>query len=142
MKIPVFIFGNKPLFDIKKSLLIIGKKEEMEKISTSVLDIAETFKFELNLCNYSPNGAFEDEETLDIEKHYETIANLFDFDINIEHKTVNPIRELAPKDDILHLIPFNKEFIGRSIFEIFSMSLNQQFLNKHKYPKLLIPVEG
>ncbi|TQV64400.1 MAG: hypothetical protein FNT15_00775 [Sulfurovum sp.] len=142
MKIPVFIFGNKPLFDIKKSLLIIGKKEEMEKISTSVLDIAETFKFELNLCNYSPSGAFEDEETLDIEKHYETIANLFDFDINIEHKTVNPIRELAPKDDILHLIPFNKEFISRSIFEIFSMSLNQQFLNKHKYPKLLIPVDG
>jgi len=142
MKIPVFIFGTIALFNIEKSTLLLGKKEDMERISTTVLDIAQTFDLHFCLCNYEPDGHFEEEEIKNIEKHYETLAHLFDFEISIEHKKVNPIRELAKKDDFLHIIPFNNEFRSKSIFEILAMSLNQQFLNKHKYPKLLIPTEA
>ncbi len=137
---PVYLFGEERLFNINKAVLLMGKETEMESLSTSVFDISESLGLELNLYDYNPEGDFED--TKKVIDHYETLSRLYSFNINIEKKRANPIKELFIQNAILHIAPYNKEVSSNSWLNFFSTRFSKHILSIKKHPLLLIPVEG
>jgi len=139
-KRPIYLFGNQSLYSIKKMLLLMGEQTEMESMSSSVFDLSESLNFQLNLCDYSPEGDFQESEQ--VVKHYESLSRLYSFKINIEKKRVNPIRELLNHNDILHIIPLNKKVKKFSLLNFFSTQLNDYIMSIKKHPQLLIPINS
>jgi hypothetical protein len=111
----------------------------MESLSSSAFDICESLNLKLILYNYDPEGDFS--EKRNIIEHYETLANLHNFKIEIKEKRANPIRELKNLSNVLHIMPFNKSIMNKPIANFFSQNISRYFLSAKKHPKLLIPIE-
>ncbi len=139
LKKPIYIFGESSLYNISKAVILITDESQMESISSSVFDVCETLNLQLSLCNYVPDGDFSEKKN--IIEHYETLANLHNFKIEIVEKRINPIRELREESDILNIIPFDKSVMNRPIVNFFSQNFSRYFLSIKKHPKLLIPIE-
>ncbi len=139
LKKPIYIFGENSLYNISKAVILITDESQMESISSSVFDVCETLNLQLSLCNYVPDGDFSEKKN--IIEHYETLANLHNFKIEIVEKRINPIRELREESDILNIIPFDKSVMNRPIVNFFSQNFSRYFLSIKKHPKLLIPIE-
>jgi hypothetical protein len=137
---PIYLFGEKSLYNIKQALVLIGDESEMESLSTSIFDFSDNLGLELTLCDYSPEGDFQDSKT--IIEHYETLSRLYNFKVSFEKKRVNPIRELLKHDEVLHITPFVKEIKQFSIFKLFSTKHNAYSMSIKKHPQLLIPIEN
>jgi len=137
---PVYIFGRNSLNKIKKSIVLMGAETDMESLSTSVFDFSESLGLELSLCNYNPEGDFEDSKN--IVEHYESLSKLYNFKITIEEKRVNPIRELMKHDEILHIAPFIKDTKNLSFSNFISSKIRYYFLSIQKHPQLLIPIDS
>lgn len=136
---PIYIFGDKSLYNIEKAVILMGQDAEMESLSTSVFDFSESLGLKLSLCDYNPEGDFEESEH--IVEHYESLSRLYNFKINIDKKRVNPIRELIKHEDILHIEPFTKKASNGSLINYFYTELSHYFLSIKKHPQLLIPVD-
>ena len=121
-------------------MVLIGDESEMESLSTSIFDFSDNLGLELTLCDYSPEGDFQDSKT--IIEHYETLSRLYNFKVSFEKKRVNPIRELLKHDEVLHITPFVKEIKQFSIFKLFSTKHNAYSMSIKKHPQLLIPIEN
>ncbi|NEW60109.1 hypothetical protein GSY74_02330 [Sulfurovum sp. bin170] len=135
----IYLFGEYPLYDISKAVILMGDEEAMESISSSVFDLSERLGLELNLCNYDPEGDFSEKKN--IIEHYERLSNLYSFHIDIVEKKSNPIVELRDADEILHIVPFNRSVLKKPIANFFSRKFSHYFLSIKKHPQLLIPVE-
>ena len=137
---PIYLFGEETLFNIQKAVILMGDEVEMESLSTSVFDVSDSLKLELTLCNYNPEGDFE--ESKKIVEHYETLSRLYTLQVNIEQKRVNPIKELLKEESVLHIAPYNNSITTTSWLNFFSTQLNKHIMSIKKHPLLLIPVEG
>ena len=137
---PVYIFGDKSLYNIKEVVVLMGDEAEMESLSSSVFDFAENLGLTLSLCNYNPEGDFE--ESKNIIQHYESLSRLYNFKVTFENKRANPIRELMKHENVLHVAPFSKEIKNLSIYKFFSIEMSHYFLSIKKHPQLLIPVDN
>ncbi|HHC11416.1 MAG TPA: hypothetical protein ENK79_02135 [Campylobacterales bacterium] len=139
LKRPIYIFGENSIYNIPKAMVLMGDEVEMEMLSSSVFDICETLNLKLSLCNYDPEGDFSEKKN--ILEHYETLANLHSFKIEIKEKKSNPIREIRAQSNILHIAPFDKSVMNRPIANFFSQNFSRYFLGIKKHPTLLIPIE-
>ncbi len=137
---PIYVFGDNLLYNIKEAVVLMGEGAELESLSTSVFDFSESLGLKLNLCDYNPEGDFEESDK--IIEHYESLSKIYNFKINIEKKKVNPIRELLKHDEILHIAPFNKSMKNLSFINFFSTQLSHYFISIKKHPQLLIPVDN
>jgi len=137
---PVYIFGNSSLYNIKKAIVLMGSETEMESLSTSIFDFSEILGLKLSLCNYNPEGDFE--ESKKIVEHYESLSKLYNFKISIEEKRVNPIRELMKHEKILHITPFLKDTKSVSFIHYLIMKFGYYYLSIQKHPQLLIPIDS
>lgn len=137
---PIYIFGDKSLYNIEKALILMGEDKQMESLSTSVFDFSESLGLKLSLCYYNPEGDFEEHDS--IIAHYESLSRLYNFKITIDKKQVNPIRELLKYEEILHIAPFTKRAVDTSLVHYFTTQLSRYFLARRKHPQLLIPVDN
>ena len=137
---PIYLFGEKSLYNIKDAIILMSNESEMESLSSSVFDFSENLGFSLSLCDYNPEGDFE--ETRNIIEHYESISRLYNFQITIEQKRVNPVRELLKKENVLHIAPFSKNIRDSSFISFLSTEVSHYFLSIKKHPQLLIPVDN
>ncbi len=137
---PIYIFGDTSLYNIRDSLVLLDNRLEMEALSSSVFDFSEALGVSLSLCDYNPEGDFEDNRN--VIEHYESLSRLYNFRITIEQKRVNPIRELLKHEKILHIAPFSKKIRDTSLVGFLSMELSHYFLSIKKHPQLLIPVDN
>ncbi|MBN2825143.1 MAG: hypothetical protein JXQ76_07470 [Campylobacterales bacterium] len=136
----VYLFGANSIFNIKTAAILASSDNyQMESISSTALDLSETLGLSLKLSNYDPDGDFKSKKM--IIEHYETLAQIFNYPIEIEQEIANPIRELNNKKDILHILPYNKVLRKRGFMRIFSQKLEDYILSMDKHPKLLIPTE-
>ena len=139
-KRPIYLFGERSLYNITEALILMDEENIMESLSTSIFDLSESLGLELSLCDYSPEGDFHD--TKQIEEHYESLSRLYNFNVKIEKKHVNPIRELLMHDTVLYVTPFVKEIKEFSLFKLFSTKHNAYSMSTKKHPQLLIPVDN
>ena len=133
----VFIFGDKLLYNIKKSVVLMSENEKMESISSTAFDISETLGLGLTLGDFDPEGDFESKKM--IIEHYETLTHIFNMEMTIEQKVANPIRELSNMEDILQIAPFEKHLNTDSIRKLISNRIQDFLLTTNRHPKLLVP---
>ncbi len=133
----VFLFGDKLLYNIKNSVVLMSENEKMESISSTAFDISETLGLGLTLGDFNPEGDFESKKM--IIDHYETLAHIFNMEVNIEQKVANPIRELSNMEDILQIAPFEKHLNSNSLRKLISNRIQDFLLTTNKHPKLLVP---
>ena len=136
---PIYIFGDKSLYNIKQSVILMGDKVEMEALSTSAFDFSESLGLQLSLCDYNPEGDFD--ESKDVVSHYETLSRFYNYKVQIEQKKVNPIRELLKDEDILHIAPFTKNINKSFLMNLFSTEVSHYLISIKKHPQLLIPAD-
>jgi len=137
---PIYIFGENALSNINEAVVLMGTEVDMESLSTSIFDFSESLSLQLRLCNYNPEGDFD--ESKNIVEHYESLSKLYNFKINIEEKRVNPVRELMKHEQILHISPVTKQMENSSLLNLLLMKLRYYFLSIQKHPQLLIPVDS
>jgi len=133
----VYLFGNRTLSDITKSVVLMSEQEKMESISSTAFDITETLGLSLSLCDFDPEGDFKSKEI--IIEHYETLTHIFNMEIDIEQKVSNPIRELSNMDNILQIAPFEERLNADSLKKLISSKVQDFLLTTFKHPKLLVP---
>jgi hypothetical protein len=135
----VYLFGDTSLEYINSCIVRMSDKEKMESISSSAFDITETFKFKLILCDYDPEGDFENKKM--IIEHYEALSHIFNTELDIEQKIANPIREISKMKNILQVAPFDGKWQADSYLQFFAMKFSDYLLTKHKHPKILVPYD-
>ncbi len=133
----VFLFGDKLLYNIKNSIVLMSEKERMESISSTAFDISESLGVGLTLGDFDPEGDFESRNM--ILEHYETLTHIFNMEINIEKKVANPIRELSMMEDVLQVAPFEKRLNTDNFRKLVSNKIQDFLLTTNKHPKLLVP---
>jgi hypothetical protein len=133
----VFLFGEKLLYNIKRSVVLMSENEKMESISSTAFDISETLGLGLTLGDFDPEGDFESKKM--IIEHYETLTHIFNMEMNIEQKVANPIRELSNMEDILQIAPFEKRLNTDSFRKLISNKIQDFLLTTNRHPKLLVP---
>lgn len=133
----VFLFGDELLYNIKNSIVLMDENDKMESISSTAFDISETLGLALTLANFDPEGDFESKKM--IVEHYETLAQIFNMEMNLEQKVVNPIRELSNMEDVLQVAPFEKHLNTDSLRKLISNKIQDFLLTTNKHPKLLVP---
>jgi len=135
----IYLFGATPLYDIKRSIILMDNDEYMESISSTGFYISETLKLDFCLCDFNPDGDFnKDDKTIE---HYETLSHIFHYPIKIDRRQLNPIRAVNAMENILLIAPFSKKLKRRWKIPFLSMSIRDYILDSIKHPKLLIPVE-
>ena len=137
---PIYVFGKNRLPAINNAIVLMGKEAEMESLSTSVFDFSESLGLAVKLCNYNPEGDFE--ESKSVVTHYESLSKLYNFKIEIEEKRVNPIRELMKHEEVLHITPVTEQMKNSTLFDFLSTKLRYYFLSIQKHPQLLIPIDS
>ena len=133
----VFLFGDKLLYNIKNSVVLMSEDEKMESISATAFDISESLGLGLTLGDFDPEGDFESKKM--IIEHYETLSHIFNMEMNIEQKVANPIRELSNMEDILQIAPFEKRLNTESLRKLISNKIQDFILTTNRHPKLLVP---
>jgi len=133
----VFLFGDNPLYNIKRSIVLMNENDKMESISSTAFDISETLGLALTLADFDPEGEFESKKM--IIEHYETLTDIFGIELNVEQKVANPIRELADIDDVVQIAPFEKSLNTYSYRKLISSKVQDFLLTTKKHPKLLVP---
>jgi len=133
----VYLFGDKLLYNIKKSVLLMGSEEKMESISTTAFDVAQSLDLSLMLADYDPEGDFKSKNR--VIEHYETLTHIFDMNIEIEQRLANPIRELSNMEQILQIAPFEAYRDSGSWMKFISTQVQDFILTSTRHPKLLVP---
>ncbi len=135
----VYIFGDKSLYNITDCVIMMSDEAEMESISSTSFDLAESFDFQLKICHFDPESDFDN--TKKIIEHYEALSQIFNHDIQIIQEVANPIRKLRKMENILQIVPFTFDMKKQSLFQIFSTQLEHYFLAIEQHPKILVPIE-
>jgi len=137
LKKMVYLFGNSPLCDIEKSVVLMVENEKMESISSTAFDISETLGLGLMLGDFDPEGDFESKSM--IVEHYETLTHIFNMEMQLEQKVANPIRELSKMENILQIAPFEERLNTDNMIKLISSRVQDFLLTTNKHPKLLVP---
>jgi hypothetical protein len=135
----VYLFGTTPLPRVERAVILMGKEEEMEAISSTSFYISETLGLELCLCHFDPEGDFGADSR--IVEHYETLSHIFHYPIRTEERQANPVRALKEMERILQIAPFGSHLRSRWRLPFFSTDVEDYLLDSIPHPKLLIPVE-
>ena len=133
----VYLFGDKLLYNIKDCIILMDENEKMESISSTAFDITESLALTLTLADFDPEGEFENRKM--IVDHYETLAHIFNMEVEIVQKIANPIREISDMEDILQIVPFEKELRRNNLLKFVSTKVKDFILTSKKHPKLLVP---
>jgi hypothetical protein len=133
----VYIFGDKLLYNIKKTVVLMSDSEKMESISATAFEITESLGLSIMLGDFDPDGDFESRKM--VIDHYETLTHIFNMKIDIEQKVANPIRELSSMKNILQVAPFEKRLNTDSFMKLISTKVQDSLLTTTRHPKLLVP---
>ena len=134
----VYLFGDQPLHKIYEAVILMeDDNRKMESISSTAFDVSESLGLEVCLCDYDPEGEFENRKI--IVEHYETLSHIFNMEIKMEKKVVNPIRQLSSLEHVLQIAPFEKKFHSSGIWKMISTRVSDFLLTTAKHPKLLVP---
>ncbi len=135
----VYLFGDTSLNSITDSVVLLTNENEMESISATAFDFSESFKFKLKLYNFDPDGDFENKKR--IVAHFETLSQIFNYDISITHEISNPVRRINGMENILQIVPYHLKMRKKSFFTILSTRVQDYLLTIRRHPKLLVPIE-
>jgi len=136
----VYLFGDRSLYNITESVVLVTDESEMESISSTAIDFSESLRLRLHLCDFDPEGDFESKKK--IIEHYETLAHIFNYEITVDQERVNPVRKLRNLHSIIQVSAFNKRMSKRSLLNFISSRVQDYLLTIENHPKILVPVDN
>jgi hypothetical protein len=117
----VYLFGDQMLYNISKCIILMDENEKMESISSTAFDVAESLEMELCLCDFDPEGDFSESKI--VIEHYETLAHIFNMEIEIVQRTSNPVRELMQMEKVLQIAPLEKALKRKNLMKYLTMKM-------------------
>ncbi len=138
LKIPIFKIGMSSMFNIKESTIFSSDSKKVEKLASSIFDIASQLKIDITLYDFEYD---EDDENKKIIENFQNLSKLFQEKVNIVEIKKNPILELSEKNDFLQYVIFEKHITTPSIFSFFFTSLEKQYDKLSRGYQLFLPID-
>jgi hypothetical protein len=136
--VPVLSIAHRPFETLKEAVVVVTDNRDLEKVSTTIFDIAAQLRFNLELVSYEQEQSEEKEEVLE---HFKNLAVIFSKSIKINEMEENPIRTLRKRENFLQCLPFSEKMIERPIMSLFSTDSERLYHRLKEYHQLYIPVQ-
>jgi len=137
-QVPVFKIADRELSSVKDASIILGDNRDLEKISSTIFDVAEQMSLHIELFNYMNEHQEAKEQVIE---HYYNLATIFSKSIKVIKESENPIKKLKQKDDFIQIIPFTKKLTQRKIYSILSTDSERLYHKLDANHQIFIPVQ-
>ncbi|SFV59104.1 TrkA domain protein [hydrothermal vent metagenome] len=138
LHIPVLKLAQKPLANLKYSVLIVSDSKEPEKISNTIFDFSEQFDLNIELYNYLKEHQEQKEQVIE---HYYNLSTIFSKKIKVFKVEENPLRVLQKRENFLHVVPFSKKLLHRVIYSYLSTDSDLMYHYLSNSHQMFIPVD-
>jgi len=137
MKIPVLKMAQGPLKNVKRIVMLLSESEEVEKVTTTMFDMASQMEWMIELLEYAQDDNRFREQ---IEQYYQNLSAIFSQSVTIRKSEENPLRMLKKEERFLQCIPFSEEVMKRPVLSFFSTDLQSLSFHLDRFHQLYIPV--
>ncbi len=137
LKLPIFKSGYEDIKNIKETLIILNDAKSYEQISPIIFDISTQLKTKIKIYDMDPLG---DDHDKDLIEYFESLANVFNQEININQAQKNPIKELKQEENILQILPIKETMFEHQFFRFASLDTDMLSFDIELHNQILIPI--
>ena len=136
--VPVLKISNKDFLALKDVALILSDNRDLEKISSTIFDIAGQMNLKIELHNYMNEHQAEKEQVIE---HYNNLATIFSKSIKIIKENENPILTLKQKENFIQIVPFTNKLTRRRALSLLTADSESLYHKLDEYHQIFIPVQ-
>ena len=136
--VPVLKISNKDFLALKDVALILSDNRDLEKISSTIFDIAGQMNLKIELHNYMNEHQAEKEQVIE---HYNNLATIFSKSIKIIKENENPILTLKQKENFIQIVPFTNKLTRRRALSLLTVDSESLYHKLDEYHQIFIPVQ-
>ena len=136
--VPVLKIADKKFSSLKDASMILGENRDLEKISSTIFDIAEQMGFNIELYNYMSE---HQEAKAQVIEHYNNLSSIFSKKIEVLQESENPIKILQKKENFIQILPFTKKLTNRRVYSILSTDSEKLYHKLDDNHQFFIPVQ-
>ncbi len=137
LRLPVFKLSERSVDSVKRAVVLLSESEEIEKITTTVFDVASQLEWKVELLEFKQDANVYREQ---IEQYYRNLSTIFSQSVRIVELEENPLRQLKKGDRFVHCLPFTEATLRRPLFSVFSTDMQQLHFHLDAFHQLFIPV--
>ncbi len=135
--VPVLSIAHRPFETLRETVVVVTDNRDLEKVSTTIFDIAAQLGFNIELISYLQEQSEEKSEVLE---HFKNLAVIFSKSIKINELDENPIRVLRKRENFLYCLPFSEKMVENPLMSLFSTDSERLYHRLKDYHQLYIPV--
>jgi hypothetical protein len=136
--VPVLKLANRSFSTLDKAVVILGKENRVEQISSTIFDVSAQLEFNLELLDYTVD---ERENSHQVIEHFKNLSAIFSKTINVKTIDENPISELRKEDNFLHCLPFTHKMFVKGTKLWFGTDTEVLYGKLDNYHQLFIPTQ-
>lgn len=137
LKVPVLKVAQCEMHNISRAVVLLSESKEIEKITTTVFDVASQLSWKIELLEYRQDM---DESSEQIEQYYNNLATIFSQSVDIRPTKENPIRLLKSEKRFVHCLPYSESVLERPVFSLLSSDMQRLYFHLDRFHQLFIPV--
>ena len=118
--------------------MILSENRDLEKISSTIFDIAEQMNLNIEIHNYMKE---HQGNKIQVIEHFTNLSNIFSKSIKIIEENENPILTLKKRENFMQILPFTNKLTQRKIFSLFSTDSEKLYYKLDDYHQIFIPVQ-
>jgi len=134
-KCAVMKLGSVSLQSIEASAIILTDNPNLEKISSSMIDLSTQLRIKMRLYNVDPDGV----DKAHILEHYENLAQIHSKEVDVIERHENPFRAMRGEPEFLQFIPFERRIVKASLLDIFYPNVEKLFFFLDEHNQIFIP---
>jgi uncharacterized protein len=135
--VPVLKISDKDFSTLKDVALILSDNRDLEKISSTIFDIAGQMNLKIELHNYMNEHQVEKEQVIE---HYNNLSTIFSKSIKVIKEKENPILALKQKKNFIQIVPFTSKLTRRRSFSFLSTDSEALYHKLDAFHQIFIPV--
>jgi len=137
LKVPVLKMAQGQIHKIRRAVTLLTESEDVEKITTTVFDVASQMEWMIELLEYQQHDNVYKEQ---IEQYYQNLSAIFSQSVAIRKSDENPLRMLKKEDRFVQCLPFSRTVMQRPLFTFFSTDLQGLSFHLDRFHQFFIPV--
>jgi hypothetical protein len=135
--VPVLKLSNKPLSQIKESVVVLTENKDLEKVSTTIFDFSSQLGLNIELINNLNEIQKERQEVIE---HFKNLSAIFTKSIKVLESDNNQLRTLKKRDNFLQCMPFSEKIVSRHFLPFLSIDSEILYDRLDEYHQLFVPV--
>lgn len=137
LKIPVLKLAESDMEPVNRSVVLLSESEEIEKITTTVFDMASQLEWKVELLEFQQESNPYKEQ---VEQYYQNLSTIFSQSVTIVESRENPLRRLKKEQNFVHCLPFTPSVLERPVFSYLSTDMTKLYFHLDHFHQLFIPV--